>query len=273
MSDLIIDGVAVVSESILTYNTEFAHLVAASMFIFWDYVLTFGDEVNFIWRPKQNGVSILFYVIRYLTFFIRIIHLIFCTNVFGMVHISASGCLLWQWFQLITGQLLFLSVEILLIMRTFAFYGRNRPLLAALAFLLVGELAAMLALISITLPTSQIKANPLSDIHAGPCIGVYIVPTYSSLWIPPLIVQGTLSILIAARFIKTRLNAQIGDPPLLKVFVRDHTWAFVLIFAVSLWTVLAYQLTIDQGEIAITWFYSVLGFCLRTTMRTIHLRI
>lgn len=60
MSDLVLLGVAIVPESITTYNTGISvivciffysslrfFIVAASMFFFWDYLITFDDEVSF----------------------------------------------------------------------------------------------------------------------------------------------------------------------------------------------------------------------------------
>lgn len=57
------------------------------------------------------------------------------------------------------------------------------------------------------------------------------------------------------------MDTQSESRPLLVVFVRDDAWAFLIIFAVSLWATLAYELTEHKGEVALTWHYSVLGFC------------
>lgn len=254
---LIVLGVSIVDANVSTYNT-----VAASMFIFYDYALTLGEEVELIWRGRLSWMSILFGFIRYLTFFIRIVHFAFCTNVFGPVPASHPGCVIWRWFQVLSGHILFLAVEILLITRVFAYYGRNKTLLSCLLVLLTAEITTMVALVATTLPGARVIIDPLPlNVHASTCIGVSTPPGYSSLWIPPLIMQSILSVLVARKFIKTRMDTPNSNPPLLLVFVRDNAWAFVLIFAVSLWATLAYETTAHLGEIAITWNYSILGFC------------
>ena len=48
--------------------------------------------------------------------------------------------------------------------------------------------------------------------------------------VPGLIFESVLFILVAVRFIRTRMEDGISSSPLLVVFVRDGTWAFVLIF-------------------------------------------
>ena len=47
--------------------------------------------------------------------------------------------------------------------------------------------------------------------------------------VPGLIFESFLFILVGVRFIRTRMEGGISMP-LLIVFVRDGTWAFVLIF-------------------------------------------
>jgi hypothetical protein len=47
----------------------------------YDYLLTFSDEVNWVWRKSVTPVSILFYITRYLPFF-DTIALFFCTRPF-----------------------------------------------------------------------------------------------------------------------------------------------------------------------------------------------
>ncbi|KAF8531924.1 hypothetical protein JB92DRAFT_2847579 [Gautieria morchelliformis] len=253
---IIVLGVELVSQSYTTYNT-----VAASMFTFWDYLLTFGDEVDLVWRSPFSWVTIMFYVIRYLTFFIRIAHLVFCTNAFGVVHVTASDCTIWRWFQVLSGQFLFCAIEILLITRVFAFYGRKKSLLAVLLLLLAAELSAMISLVAISLPMEVAKPNPIPHIHAAPCIGISQPKMFSSLWVPPLIMQSILFVLLLGRYFWTREETRPGSSSVLGVFFRDHAWAFLLIFAVCLWATLSYELTDHLGEVALTWTYTVLGFC------------
>ena len=46
--------------------------------------------------------------------------------------------------------------------------------------------------------------------------------------------QSILSSLVAGRYIRTRAKTQEANKPILNVFLRDHTWAFILIFGM-LW--------------------------------------
>ena len=45
------------------------------------------------------------------------VHLVFCANPFGHLHITTQMCSIWRWFQVLSGQFLFIGVEILFITR------------------------------------------------------------------------------------------------------------------------------------------------------------
>ena len=89
--------------------------------------------------------------------------------------------------------------------------------------------------------------------------------------VPSLIFESFLFILVAVRFIRTRMQEGISSMPLLIVFVRDGTWAFVLTFgesrseagpgyrstdsapiAAKLWAALTFEITGPQGSAVIT---------------------
>ncbi|EKM57500.1 uncharacterized protein PHACADRAFT_26171 [Phanerochaete carnosa HHB-10118-sp] len=39
--------------------------VSSAVILFWDYIITFGDEINLVWRRKLTGATILFLLNRY----------------------------------------------------------------------------------------------------------------------------------------------------------------------------------------------------------------
>ncbi|KIJ28035.1 hypothetical protein M422DRAFT_54782 [Sphaerobolus stellatus SS14] len=256
-------------------NVRYFLSVAASMVIFYDYALSFGDEVEFVWKARPNWVTRMYIFIRYFTIAIRIpigqsslikvpisSHLLFCSNVFGVIPVSPHGCVIWGWFQVMTGQILFISVEILLIARVFAYYGRRKIVLLSLVTLLTVNVIASATLVLTSFKDSHFKFNDIPAFHAGPCIGHSIQIRYSSIWILPLSIHCIVILLVVGRFLKNNeTSGQYGPARLLSLFVWDHTWAFVAVFAVSLWSLIAWRLPGDKGGISLTWNYSVLGYC------------
>ena len=186
---------------------------------------------------------------------------------------------MWEWFQTLTGQMLFLDIEILLIAwgylhwfnppqwltwsyPVFAYYERNRALLVALLFLLAANLSAIVGIVATSLPQAQFETNDIPMFHSGSCIGTNIPLKFSSFWyvvnrsvstweqcwklslprILPLATHSVVTILTMMKYFKTKIDRS-STPPLLRIFVRDHTWVFVLTFGplwprfiiVSLW--------------------------------------
>jgi len=248
----------IIAEDAVIYNA-----VAASMFIFWDHCITFSQEVDLIWRSNKWGaINTLFLVIRYMTLSIRVVELVFYTNVFGLIRPTSSQCVAWIRFEAASGQILFFCVEIVLILRVFAFYGRKWRILFALLALFACESAVRITILGITMPKIITLPNPLpSNLHAGACLITVVPPLFSSYWVPALTFESILFLLVVYQFVQTKRHAEIGSPHILIVFVRDGSWAFTLIFAVLLWSTLAFELNPVKGDIGLTWLYSVLGFC------------
>ena len=46
-----------------------------SVILFYDYLITFGDEVQLFWRRKWTGATVLFILNRYIVLLVHIISL------------------------------------------------------------------------------------------------------------------------------------------------------------------------------------------------------
>jgi len=129
-------------------------------------------------------------------------HLAFCSNVFGVIFLSSKGCLLWQGFQLISGQLLFVAFEILIIARgkyhfyhrspllisptpVFAYYGRDKKVLAGLLFILFANFLACVVMIATSVTSNHYISNTSPYTHSGSCIAKQvsgIATRFASVW-------------------------------------------------------------------------------------------
>ncbi|KAF8587010.1 hypothetical protein K439DRAFT_1631137 [Ramaria rubella] len=243
-------------EDSVIYNT-----IAASSFYFWDQCITFGMEKELIWQKKISAVNVLFYILRYMTMAIRIVELLIYTNVSGLLHLSTGICTAWVYFEAIAGYLVFLAVEILLVMRIYAFYGKGKRVLVFMLILLALEHAACITLLVLGLPNFDITPSPFpSNIHVGACIVVKLTALFPNYWIPGLGFETVLFVLLVIKFVLEKRSGT-GGSHLLIIFVRDGAWAFAIIFAMLLWSTLAFELNPQKGEVALTWLLTGLGFC------------
>ena len=99
-----------------------------------------------------------------------------------------------------TGQILFVAVEVLLIARgkcllnstrvffqlcfltVFAYYGRMKTVLYGLLALLAANIAAAGLLVGLALTENNLELSDNAIFHAGPCIGHSVSNRYSSVW-------------------------------------------------------------------------------------------
>lgn len=225
-----------------------------------------------MWRSKLSPTSALFFLMHYLNFFTRMACLIFytITSVRPSVSPSDSGCFAWVWFITITGQMTFICLGVLFVMRVFVFYGRSKYLLVLLIAMMVCELSAEITINAITVPKILTSPSPL-PIHNGTCVVTSVLPLFADFWLPALLFQSILFILVMVKFVRSWLQAPLDSAPLLVIFVWDGTWAFTVIFAVLLWANLAFRLSVNNGIVALTWVYAICGFCGSRVMLNLRL--
>ncbi|TDL24510.1 hypothetical protein BD410DRAFT_786014 [Rickenella mellea] len=132
-----------------------SYLAMASYSIFYyDFVLTFGEEVEYFWRPKLGVVSLFFLVNRYLSFF-------------GIIPLylgefrdwSIESCRAFETFNSFFAVAVQIVVGALMVMRTYALYDRSGKILLFLcAVVIIGITLACWSILSgETSPDSSIK--------------------------------------------------------------------------------------------------------------------
>ncbi|KAF8528541.1 hypothetical protein BU17DRAFT_61198 [Hysterangium stoloniferum] len=177
--------------------------LAAATFFFWDYCITFGNEVELIWNMQ----------------------LLFHTSLAAHILLTAAGCVVWIWLQTIIGYCIFLGVELLLVMRLYAFYGRPKGLLIALYILFFAIHGAAFVFMVILLSQWMLKPIPSSvpsKFRNVPCFTVKVPKVYAYYCI--------LFFLLIGMWIHKYFATGMGGGGLLQVLVRDGAWAFFTVF-------------------------------------------
>ncbi|KIJ32315.1 hypothetical protein M422DRAFT_783459 [Sphaerobolus stellatus SS14] len=195
----------------------------------------------------------LFFLIRYSGLAIRIVSMAIYTDALDLIHPTAAHCMIWVWWDVVAGHLLFTGVELLLIMRVYAFYGQNKTLLFIIFVLCLAEHGMALAIAGIGIPKFVIVGDLFpKPYQAGKCTITFIPGIFQNYWISPLVFHGILFFLLFGRFFYTKWNNRMNTTELLFVFVRDGAWAFVTIFGMVLYCALAFELSPQAGDIALT---------------------
>ncbi|KAI0777777.1 hypothetical protein BD413DRAFT_188667 [Trametes elegans] len=223
---------------------------AAIAFLVWDMLISFDREVEYIWRGPNGWVKWTFLLVRHVPYLLQGTVL---TLVALVGHTwRSSQCRAWIAYQLISIEVLVVVVEVLLIVRVYAMYNRNRAVLILVLSLFVGEIVAMCTILALSIPKISYTAGCL--ITSAP----RIFPTY---WTISLAFETTLFALTLLKFFTTVVASQLRKQSILYILVRDGTWAYAIIFAVMLLNTLMYQ--IEHNTLAgvfYFWEISVMSF-------------
>lgn len=109
------------------YIHSYLHLIGVSI-LYYDYFLTFSDEVSHIWHRPKSGASYLFLLNRYFTLLADI-----AVNVGNFIPFETiPSCKHYVFFRQVALIIAQVIVCLILVLRTYALYGRSKRVLTGL---------------------------------------------------------------------------------------------------------------------------------------------
>lgn len=195
--------------------------LSALSFVAWDVCITFGDEVELIWRTPWNHLKTVYILIR------AVLMVSQTMSTYLALTVLPPNCLLLMTAQILTTIVLMLLYQGLMTIRVCSIYRHNALVINGVRILFVLEVAAVVAVF--------VSSRPLTHSN-GHCTGPSTVrsPAQRFLFaLPPLIHDSTLFLLTWIKF-QTSLRHGWGRVPAVKKFVQDGIWAYALPSAVLL---------------------------------------
>jgi len=206
---------------------ELALSVAFVMTLLYDWVLTFGEEVEFVWQQKMKIGSVLFLLNRY----IPMIYLVISMNSYTNRAIREDKfCRAWIYLDIWIRVLCNGLINVLLLLRTWALWEKSRTILIFLSVLLM---VCMLAASSQSLYSSlTIVQIPLLN-SIRPCL--FTVPNadfiYGSL-VSCIVFDSAVLILTLVKAVPARQPD--GLTPLITQLLKDGVQYFVVLFLIAI---------------------------------------
>lgn len=249
---------------------------AAMSWVAYDIVLTFGEEIEFIWKAKWSLPKCLYIAARYY----GLITLIVYIAVTLLSNPSETLCGAWQWF-IGLGVIFFVAVvDLILLLRIDALYGRKKKVFIPLLILYIVEVALAtsvgIVVIKQTVQFSKPAYIPITGCYNKPPAHVVLYA-----WIPSLVIAWIFYGLTVYRLFKelkiqswfTLTAASGGDhaASMIHIFFRDGSIWFGLAFSVVLITVVFQAVGGVLVALGPQWLcatYSVLGSRLILNLRT-----
>lgn len=226
---------------------------AALTFLLYDHLITFAEEVTYIWARLKHASAILFLVNRYLGCLSTI-----AQTVISLATISPERCIQYIRCRQV---LLFVNhavVCMLFILRTYALYGRNNRLLAlffltsiTLASVVAWSLVGQQATPAVNVPGCQMIYNTKTAIH--------LAVSYEALCVFDTLVFG----LTVYKTFKVGVQSKgHSKPDLVMLLLRDGAIYFAIVAIANLANILSFYVAPELLKGGL----STLSICIAITM-------
>jgi len=207
--------------------------VAAFVVLIYDHALTFGEEVEQIWKENLNGASVLFLLNRYAT----PLQFIIIIDAFQDPRWTRSACNRFVAFQGGSNIALIAICELVMILRVYALWGRCPIILTVLLLLWITQVVVS----AVGLSTGF--AVPLLPGSVG-CIFSGSTTLFAALWVAPLI-SG--SVMFVLTLLKTwHYMAHSSNTRTIQVFLRDGIMYYLVVFMANLMNTFIYFLAVQD---------------------------
>ncbi|KAF9255617.1 hypothetical protein L218DRAFT_1008394 [Marasmius fiardii PR-910] len=219
------------------------YILASTVMLCYDHILTFDDEIKYIWRKERCFPFWLFVTFRYASPIVSIINLVALHE----PNWVGDACKNWIWLPVAIGSIISLATGIIMILRVHAIYSQATWVLLLTLPVYIGQLI-VLGVRRHRLATPQrlhvtkilkwaVPAGVPANLPPG-FVGCIPVPKrgtgirLSSGYIAALIFDATIFALTLGRAIYYRLAG--SAIPLMTLVFRDGTLYFAIIFVVNL---------------------------------------
>ncbi|KLO19623.1 hypothetical protein SCHPADRAFT_51688 [Schizopora paradoxa] len=210
--------------------------VAATAWLLYDICITFVDEVEHVWRTPWSVPKTCFFFSRYASLVIQFINLGASTKWMVLKDDNALNnnlCTGVSLFKVITSLFIGMSVEIIMLLRVHALYGKKRCILIFLTTIYIIELAVVTTMLAVTIHQVLVSKSPvlLDEIPTdSPLTGCYpiSVPVYFCVyWTAMIVFQSVLFFMMSTNMLRVGFSGRglggIAKTPLLTIFLRDGT--------------------------------------------------
>jgi len=229
---------------------KYFQVSSQTVFVF-DYLITFPDEVEFVWNGKANPAAVLFFITRYLPF----IDGIFLLAEQFLPNPSRSTCLalfhLEGWFYL-SG---FFMASSILILRTYAIWKSNKYIAYGLTALLIACTAGGGYFLEKSLLSLTFIPSPSKSVFPG----CFIINFERILWISYLLILVFHSVILVLTLLRVIQQRRMKHSSLFRTIYRDGSLCYIYLFGVSFVNIVVLNNAPISLEISLVSFHRVMN--------------
>jgi len=205
-----------------------------------------------MWPRAWSLMKGLYFFVRYIPLTAQLPLLLVGSELSPHFHFTHYACYVWQIYQGVVAASIVISIDIILILRVHALYHRQRAIRVIVVLFLVLEIIGMVVGLALSLPGIQFD---------GICSVSFIPHSLAIYGLASILFQTVLFALTMYKFVQGVRNGW-GDIPIVKLLIRDGTWAFFLLFFAYVCQLSLYALpNRSSGEVLYPWLLSLSSFC------------
>lgn len=219
------------------------------IFLLYDVLLTFDEEVQYIWPIAWKTTKFAYYFVRYFPVLFLLSIQFYGTPSYVY---SNHACYIWNAYQAVATILIITGADYILLLRVFALYPANRTVRHLATVFYFAELVTSSIGMGLAIPYLRY------DQHCG----VTEAPaTFLIAAGAPILFQIYLFAVTSYKFVKA-VKSGWGDTPIMVIVMRDGTWAFTLLFLLLVAEAFLYGLAKDAYiGILYGWLNAAFSFC------------
>lgn len=199
--------------------------VSSLAVLVFDYLITFSDEVEFIWNGKMSTVKALFYITRYLPFFDGTFLLaqqflpgppqLMCKSMF---HVQA-------WLYLFA----FLVTNAILLLRTYAIWENNKNLALSLFALLIACITGAGYCVERFILSLTYGPSPSHYVFPG----CFVVDGGRIVWVSITLLLLFHTVVLALTLLSAIRQGRLTKSSLLGIICRDGIIMYAYLFGIA----------------------------------------
>ncbi|KAJ6511677.1 hypothetical protein DFH09DRAFT_1197742 [Mycena vulgaris] len=204
--------------------------LAPLTFLYWDHLLTFGDEVRYIWNKPKTASAYCFFLNRYFAAFGDV-----AVTVYSYHKVPESGCPNWNLFRQILLIVNQVTVCLLLTLRIYALYGRDKRIISCMLGVGVVLLAVSIWAASRAGGVPQ-RGEPGCNIADPRDVAIMVAIPWEAVFVYDVMIFC----LLFYKSHRTRRDSGLrwAQIPLLSLLIRDGSIYFALMAIVNLANIL-----------------------------------
>ncbi|PVF96079.1 hypothetical protein CPB86DRAFT_816676 [Serendipita vermifera] len=211
---------------------------AAVTILFHDTIITFGDEVEFLWPKKWGYIKIIIYLNRCITFSFTLTWSLMQANVLTFTNL---GCKVLFSITSLVAAVSFALANWIMLARTMTLYRKTKPFRYSMISFYFAMVTGSVILATLSLSELLIKGNILYVAPFKVC-GIAFRPTlYGYIYFPALILEAAICFLTVVKTYQKATDMHRSKSNLFLVLYRDGVAYYVIVVALRTYNTYAWM--------------------------------